>query len=231
LRGELIWDFDGTLAFRHSADRAWSHLLIETLDLREPGHGVTLDAVRPAMQSGFPWHSSEPHPQLSTSTAWWQLVEGLLARAYEMVGFTTSRALELAADAHYLYVDHRVGWQLFEDVVPELGRLNDQGWRHVILSNHVPELRQLVDGLELRPFFDRVICSAETGFEKPHPGAFAAAVEGYEGDGPVWMIGDSYTADIAGAEAAGLNAILVRRPHTDSTHYAPSLSHIAKILG
>ena len=82
---------------------------------------------------------------------------------------------------------------------------------HVILSNHVPELGQLVSGLGLDRHIETVLCSAVTGYEKPHQEAFAAAL-GLRGDGePVWMVGDNPEADVEGARRAGLEAVLVRR--------------------
>jgi putative hydrolase of the HAD superfamily len=37
-------------------------------------------------------------------------------------------------------------YSLFEDVVPVLTALREERWRHVIVSNHVPELADIVGG-------------------------------------------------------------------------------------
>ena len=135
----------------------------------------------------------------------------LLAEAYEDAGVPPARALELAALARARYVDPTVGWRLFDDSLPALERLGEAGWRHVILSNHVPELGQLVSGLGLDRHIETVLCSAVTGYEKPHPEAFAAAVGLRRNGEPVWMVGDNPEADVEGARRAGLEAVLVRR--------------------
>ena len=58
----VLWDFDGTLAERPGL---WSACLMETLDEHEPGHGVSEDAVRAFLDSGFPWHVPDvEHPEL-----------------------------------------------------------------------------------------------------------------------------------------------------------------------
>jgi putative hydrolase of the HAD superfamily len=93
-----------------------------------------------------------------------------------------------------------------------LSLLSDRGWRHLIVSNHVPELASLVEGLGLARWFDAVVTSAQVGFEKPHPRLFDAA-RAVTSDGAIWMIGDNPVADFAGARSAGIKAILVRTHH------------------
>ena len=124
--------------------------------------------------------------------------------------FRPPERLELAALARARYVDPTVGWRLFDDSLPALERLGEAGWRHVILSNHVPELGQLVSGLGLDRHIETVLCSAVTGYEKPHPEAFAAAVGVRRNGEPVWMVGDNPVADVEGARRR-LAALLVRR--------------------
>ena len=67
--------------------------------------------------------------------------------------------------------------------------------------------------LGLGGFFDEIITSARVGFEKPRIELFQYALRNLRGTSRAWMIGDSYSADIRGAEAAGLPAILVRKAH------------------
>jgi putative hydrolase of the HAD superfamily len=225
----LIWDFDGTLAHRRG-ETGWSLLLAEALDAEEPGHGHSAELFRPQLRDGFPWHRPDvAHPELCDAEAWWASVRPVLARAYEAAGYGSARALELAAAAQRLYVDP-ASWTLFDDTAPTLERLAEAGWTHAILSNHVPELGRIVAGLGLDRRVATVSCSAETGFEKPHPRAFAALLEQLEPE-EAWMIGDNVVADVLGAEAAGIPAILVRRPDTRARRYCDSLSGVVDLLG
>ena len=208
MTGLVLWDFDGTLAERPGR---WRSCLVETLDEHEPGHTVEAAALIPFLRDGFPWHRAEvAHPELCEPEAWWSSVGGLLANAYEGVGYEPIRAAELAALARARYVDP-VGWRLFDDTVPALSLLSRAGWRHAVLSNHVPELEQILAGLGLDRHLDAVLCSAVTGYEKPHPEAFAGALRLRLNGEPVWMVGDNPEADVEGARRAGLPAILVRR--------------------
>jgi putative hydrolase of the HAD superfamily len=225
----LIWDFDGTLAHRRG-ETGWSILLAEALDAEEPGHGHFAELFRPHLREGFPWHTPEvAHPELCEPEAWWGSVRPVLGRAYEAAGYTPARALELADVARRLYVDPNVGWALFDDTLPALERLTQAGWTHAILSNHVPELRAMVAGLGLEDVVAFISCSAETGYEKPHEQAFASVLDSLRPD-EAWMVGDNVVADVLGAEAVGIPAVLVRRPDPRARRYADSLAGVERFL-
>ncbi len=172
---------------------------------------MAADALIPFLKDGFPWHTPDvPHPQLSTGIAWWQHLRDLLARAFIGVGFSVERASELAAHVRDFYLDP-VRWRVFSDTVPVLTALRESGWRHVIVSNHVPELADLVDQLGLGTLIEATVNSAVTGYEKPHPEMFELGRAAAGDPEEIWMIGDNPHADVAGAEAVGIPAILVRR--------------------
>jgi putative hydrolase of the HAD superfamily len=106
-------------------------------------------------------------------------------------------------------------WVVFDDTVRALQVLAQEGWNQVILSNHVPELPELVAALGLSPYFTAIHTSGTTGFEKPHPRAYAAVLETFgSAPGRVVMVGDNYAADFAGPRAAGIEAVLVRSSHS-----------------
>lgn len=58
--------------------------------------------------------------------------------------------------------------------------------------------------------------SAKTGYEKPHSEAFVLARRIAGDPATIWMVGDNPRADVAGAEAAGIPAILVRRDEIEA---------------
>ena len=101
-------------------------------------------------------------------------------------------------------------------------RLRTSGWRHIVVSNHVPELAQIIDGLGLAGFFEALVSSALVGYEKPHPALFAAARALTADDGSIWMVGDNPEADCSGAVRFGVNAVLVRT----STGFAPQVDDL-----
>jgi putative hydrolase of the HAD superfamily len=226
--GVIVWDFDQTLGMRPGSgeDRpaGLRGCLLEILDLHEPGHSITARDIEPYVQADFPWNGpAVAHRELSDPIGWWEHVEPLLIQVYEGVGIDPVRARTLGRLARERYVDPR-HWRLFEDTVPVLRGLRARGWRHLILSNHVPELEQIITDLGLRELVDAVVVSAEIGFEKPHPEAFAYARQAAGACSEIWMIGDDPHADIAGARAAGIPAIHVRDTRRPLAGPAPGQS-------
>ena len=116
--------------------------------------------------------------------------------------------------------------------MPALHELSSRGWTHLILSNHVPELPEILDNLGLDGSFFRVFNSGEGGNEKPHPQAFNSVLETVVGAEAAWMVGDSLAADVRGAEAVGLPAVLVRgqkrwpSPWIDPPHQRGQACHL-----
>ena len=201
-----LFDFDPTLAYREGR---WGSAILEALDRLEPSHTVTAADIRPHLQEGFPWHRPDlPHPELFDPEAWWARVLGILERPYRAAGFGADRAKELAGEARALYVDP-TSYTVYPESRPALDRLRAAGWSTWILSNHVPELPEIVAGVGLADLVDGVTTSASTGYEKPHSEAFRMALSRAGNPARAVMVGDNPEADIRGAEAAGIPAFLV----------------------
>ncbi|MGB8348099.1 MAG: HAD family hydrolase [Ktedonobacteraceae bacterium] len=223
----ILWDFDGTLAHRPGM---WSQALFDVLLERQPSTSVTIEDIRPFMRNGFPWHRPrEAHPHLATAEDWWAEIEQLFARAYVGVGCSAREAALLAPLAHQRYLDIQ-GWLLFEDTLPALDALTQQGWEHAILSNHVPELPLIVAALGLSPYVQAVFTSGCIGYEKPHPQAFRYALDQLGSPTIVWMVGDNIEADILGAQAAGIPAILVRKQDDQASQYCETLTELPALF-
>ena len=157
-------------------------------------------------------------------------LEDLFARAFvQGASVTDEVARGLAKSVRSMYTDAS-RWRIYPDVVPCLERLSAQGWEHFVLSNHVPELEKLISQLGLACHFNAVYCSAVTGVEKPHPLAFRMLQEVVTDASELWMIGDSWQADICGAIQAGIKAILVRKPNPEAKHFCPDLSELPSML-
>jgi putative hydrolase of the HAD superfamily len=203
----VFWDFEGTLAARAGI---WSQCLVDVLDRLRPGHPFTRHQFAPGLRDGFPWHAwHRPHPELADPDAWWEALAPLLVRACRAVGLSAGDAASVAAAVRTCYVDPAY-WTVYPDVRPALGELRAAGWRHAIVSNHVPELPQLVGRLGLADLFDAVLTSATTGYEKPHLRMYEAAREAMGQPRAAWMVGDNPVADVEGAEANGIPSILLR---------------------
>jgi putative hydrolase of the HAD superfamily len=203
----VMWDFDGTLAHRPGR---WSRCLAQSLAAVAAEAAVTEESLKPGLRDGFPWHRpDQPHDHLSDSDLWWAGLRPLLLASYAGAGVDRSIAERAASRVRDDYPDPRF-WTVFDDTVPALTAARAAGWCNVIVSNHVPELPQLIKDLGLADHFTAVINSASAGWEKPNPELFHLALARSGHPEAVRMIGDNPIADIAGAEAVGIPGVLVR---------------------
>ncbi|HEY3375970.1 MAG TPA: HAD family hydrolase [Armatimonadota bacterium] len=225
----LIWDFDGTLGYREGG--MWAATLFEILQQELPASPVTMEQLQPNLQAGFYWHAPEtPHTAIVEAAQWWETLNQRFAHAYMAVGIDETVAWHMARRVREVYpaLPH---WRLFADTLPVLDRLTDLGWMHIILTNHVPEFPTIFQHLGLTSRFAAVFNSAQTGYEKPHLQAFRKVLDFIGKPEAVWMIGDSYTADVLGAEAVGIPGILVRKPHIGAKYCCEALSQVEGIVG
>ncbi len=113
-------------------------------------------------------------------------------------------------------------WELYPDVLPALAELRAAGLRLCIVSDWGSNLLPIVEGLGLRSELDFVLASGAEGISKPDPAFFrlAAARAGVP-PGAALMVGDSYRADVEGARASGMQAVLLARPEWRDQREAP----------
>ncbi len=221
----LVWDFDGTLGYREGG---WSGALLEVLTANSVAAGIGCHQISAHLKSGFPWHVPEETREATKADDWWGSLEPIFSGAFIGVGIERDAALRLATEVRAAYIEP-TRFRLYPDTKPALERLSHSSWQHALLTNHVPELDLVLEHLELRDSFTGVFNSAETGVEKPHAQAFRNVLDAL-GPETAWMIGDNPVADIAGAEAVELPAILVRKQATGARHACTDLHEIVTFL-
>lgn len=107
-------------------------------------------------------------------------------------------------------------WRSVLPGVPEaLRRMRASGLRLVVVSNSDGSVERGLVAQGLRELLDLVIDSQVVGYEKPDRRIFAEALS-RSGAAPATTlhVGDLYAADVVGARAAGLHALLLD-PHDD----------------
>ncbi len=104
-------------------------------------------------------------------------------------------------------------WIVYDDVPPALDELRAQGLRLAVVSNFDARLYRILAGLGLDRYFDSVTISSEAGYAKPAPELFEFALSrsGASADQAL-HVGDAPHLDVTGATAAGIEAVLIRRP-------------------
>lgn len=105
--------------------------------------------------------------------------------------------------------------------VPRLGILSNWGW-------HLPEL---CARLGFSPYFDFIITSARVGATKPNPRIFHAALaEGQSEPGRTLHVGDNLLADVRGAQAVGIAAVLLDRSGTVQPDGYPVVRSLGEVV-
>jgi putative hydrolase of the HAD superfamily len=118
----------------------------------------------------------------------------------------------------------------FEDAAPALRELRSRGLKLVVVSNWDCSLREVLDRAGLMDLVDDAVSSAEAGAAKPDPAPFRAALAAAQCQpGQAVHVGDSEENDLAGARAAGIRAVLLRR-HGARDGEIATLADLAAVL-
>jgi putative hydrolase of the HAD superfamily len=136
---------------------------------------------------------------------WWY---GLVRRSFEGLGEFDS--FDAFFSELFDYFGDPGSWEPLPEAHSVLRQLQDSDLKLGIISNFDARLYGILEGLELRPFFETVTISSEAGYAKPASQIFATALSdlGVTSAEAV-HIGDSEHMDVRGAQDAGLRAILI----------------------
>ena len=121
-------------------------------------------------------------------------------------------SLDLARQVWELAIAVPKDFVPFDDVIPALAKLHDQGYQLGVLSNLRRDMSQLCQRLGLDPYLDFCISSAEAGAEKPYADIFLAALKRVSvTPDEVVHVGDQHRSDVLGARAVGIHPVLIDR--------------------
>jgi putative hydrolase of the HAD superfamily len=167
----------------------------------EHGFRVQFPAMpRPRYQPGDPARNEVEDRR------WWRLLVQRVMRDF------TSLDFDSFFETVYTLFARAEAWELFPEVPGVLRELRRRGHRLAIVSNFDARLLPVCEGLGLRNRVDAIVYAAEAGAAKPDAGIFAWTLRRLEVDAPAALhVGDSLDEDVAGARAAGLDALWVHR--------------------
>ena len=149
--------------------------------------------------------------------------EHVLEEALRVHSYPEPPAGHLRQALKVLYGVTQAHWHLEPDAVPMLEALRESGCRLGIVSNAADDddVQTLVDNAQLRPYFDFILTSAKVGVRKPSPRIFEAALAFWKArPEQVVMVGDTVTADIAGANRLGIASVWITRRADTPENYA-----------
>lgn len=206
-------DFDGTLG-----EMRPSHFAAYRRAAAECGIEVTEEdlAARELDDAWARWMTPEGavHVEESASEATFRelrialAVDRLRAATASGDGAALRRAGERVAE-----IECDPSWYaLYDGTMPALERLVAAGVAAIVVSNHVWRLPEIVQALGIGPLLAGVVSSARVGARKPHPLIYEHALRLTSArPEETVMVGDSLTADVAGAERAGIHGVYFDR--------------------
>jgi putative hydrolase of the HAD superfamily len=122
-------------------------------------------------------------------------------------------------------------FRAFPEVRAALSEFRQRGLQLVVVSNWDVSLHDRLGELGLTPMLDGVLTSAEAGARKPSAAIFERAlVLAGVGAGEAIHVGDSIAEDVAGAQASGIEPVLVRRDGTSGPMGVRTIASLADPL-
>jgi len=220
----ILWDFDGTLAYR---DGKWSGALYSIL-LNNGIIDITIDAIKPYLTKGFTWHNTEKsNKELFGNKTWWEYYEDYFSNIFIELGIQKNISEKISKGIKKEYMDI-TKWHIYDDTVKTLERLINKNYINIILSNHIPELEEIVKGLGIDKYFLKIYSSGNIGYEKPNSEIYKYVINDAKiNPNDCIMIGDSYSSDIQGGTKMGIKSILVRSENKNNyRNYCKDLRNI-----
>ncbi len=133
------------------------------------------------------------------------------ASIIEFMGGRGAGVITAAAEIYEQWAGNH-HFEMYDDVAPVLKTLADRGLTVGVISNSHRSLDAFREHFALNGLIHATVSSAEHGYLKPHRSIFDEALARAGADARTsMMVGDSLRADIRGAVAAGLRAVLLRR--------------------
>ena len=196
----VLLDALGTLV---ELERPWPHLVAEL-----GARGVAIDEAdaRRAMLAEMAYYRAN-HDDASDRSG----LADLRRRCAEVVRAELGTGLPV--DEVQAAMLAAIRFRPYPEVPGVLAALRERGCALVVVSNWDVSLHDVLEQTRLRELVDAVVTSAEFGAAKPDPAIFAHALElaGGVPAAEALHAGDDLAADVEGARAAGIAAVLVAR--------------------
>jgi HAD superfamily hydrolase (TIGR01549 family) len=169
-------------------------------------HGLTLDPARYEEARDAALDTLERHPEFEhDDEIWFAFTERIVLG----MGGTPPAAYDCAVEITRGWELHE-NFELYEDTVPVLEELRRAGLRIGLVSNSARDVHEFAVHHALQ--IDAGISSFHHGRTKPHASIFRAVLDLLEVEpADAAMVGDTIEADVEGARALGMRAILLDR--------------------
>lgn len=165
-------------------------------------------AFKAADSMAFP--EADPTTVPALEYGWWH---GVAQQTFKSVGVLSQfENFDRFFEDLHRHFTTATPWEVYDDTYQSLEKWRQQGIELGVISNFDSRLYLVLEVLDLAHFFQSVTISSEVGAAKPDAAIFAAALRKHSClPHQAWHVGDSAREDVAGAEAAGLRGVLLKR--------------------
>jgi putative hydrolase of the HAD superfamily len=209
-----LWDFDRNSALAFKA--------IFELNAIDVPYDKFLEVYSPINFKYWKWYREDRVTKA-------QLRYGRFKKTFDELGITVTDDIidKLSED----YIDYLPNNNfLFEGAFEVLDYLGSKYRLHIITNGFEEVQTKKLQNSKIDHYFDAVITSEAAGVKKPHPKIFELALrESGASVGHSIMIGDTFEADILGAEEIGMETICFNYHNLDIPAKYIVINHLTEI--
>lgn len=191
-------------------------------------HGLSLDPALYAQARAAAVQDLQHHPELDHDEEIWIRFTEDIVRGMGGDGDAVREVAEAITDGWL----HSANFELYEDALPVMATLREEGLKLGLVSNTSRDLDAFVRHFTIE--VDAWISSGAHGKVKPSPSIFRAVLDLLEVEpAEAIMVGDSPIDDIEGARALGMRAFLLDREglHPNALDALETLHELPARLG
>lgn len=196
-----------------------------------PSVPLSVEEVRAAIAGVYSWESPDDDNTLLVGDMWWRDLEKRYVKRLTAAGIDEASAVN-AASGMRREIQRPERYFIYDDTFDMLRLAHERGYLNILLTNNHPDMHKLCETLGLVPYLDGYAVSGLIGYDKPRREIFRAALDMADNPEPsaCLMVGDNPVSDIAGAEAAGIPAVLVHKKAEGVLRYSDNLRGIEPLL-
>ncbi len=200
----IFWDCDGTLVYNNESFKC---SLMRAL--QKVGYTVEEEAVKQFLKEACSWNKPEEDHGDKNGEEWWERLLGGMRVFCEEQGVSQEDAVSVCNAFRKNVVSYE--YEVYPAAKNVLRYFSEKGYKHYIISNNFPELREVFIRIGLDEEISGYFISASVGYDKPRKEIFEYALVKAGNPEVCYMIGDNPVADYEGGLNAGIMPVLIHK--------------------
>lgn len=200
----IFWDCDGTLVYNNESFKCSLMKAFQSLC-----YSVEEEAVKQFLKEACSWNKPEEDHGDKNGEEWWERLLGGMRVFCEAQGVSPADAVAVCKAFQKNVVSYE--YEVYPEAKDVLRQFSEKGYKHYIISNNFPELREVFVRIGLDEEISGYFISASVGYDKPRKEIFEYAMAKAGNPDVCYMIGDNPVADYEGGQNAGMKPVLVHK--------------------